>query len=79
MDCLARSAFSQIFSLVHSGGKGGLEAAVSISFLFCVASISENKQLLCKCYVSRILFECCSQIIKEPYTVRLWRWHSSVR
>ena len=55
-----------------------LDVAVSISFLCVIASISESKHFVCKCMCREV----CSNVaieLKESYTVRLWRWHSSVR
>ena len=57
---------------------GRLDAAVSITFLFYVVTISESRHFVCKCYVSRIV-RMLEFLIKEPYTVRLWRRRSSVR
>ena len=41
---------------------GWLDAAVSISFLLSVVSISESRHFVCTCksYVSPILFKCCN-------------------
>ena len=46
---------------------GWLDAAVSISFLLYVSSISESGHFFCKCYVSRILFKCCNIIQSALY------------
>ena len=34
---------------------GRLDAAVSITFLFYVVSVSESRHFVCKCYASRIV------------------------
>ena len=35
--------------------EGRLDSSVSITFLFCVVSISESRHFNCKCYLSRIV------------------------
>ena len=35
--------------------EGRLDSSVSITFLFCVVSISESRPFNCKCYLSRIV------------------------
>ena len=44
-----------MFLICNSAMDGWLDAAVSITFLFYVVSISESRHFVCKCYMSRII------------------------